>query len=242
MSLPFNNPEGPVSLVDLLALLKKDIFLSFNCHALGTIFSFDANEQTAQVNLNYVKTLFNDSGVQRSIEYPALVDVPVIILSGGTTYLNMPISKGDQCLVMFNDRDIDNWFDGATAGHEVNTPRLHSLADGIALVGLQQFAISGYDAVRAMLTDGTVMVGINPDTSKVLISNGTTLNDLLQDLITEVKNLVTATAAITVIPGSFVAGATPVTGVSGVPVNAATITAIGTALTSTASDIGDLLE
>lgn len=131
-----NTPE----LGDLLVAHKKDIFLSMNCHHVGTVQSFNATLQTAKVTINYKRTYFkpNSQGVVQPElrDYPVIVDAPVIALGGGPMAMTFPITQGDECLVLFNDRDIDNWFAGSNASPNA-TPRLHSFSDAFILVGVR---------------------------------------------------------------------------------------------------------
>ncbi len=165
-------PNEP-SLSDLLNLLKKEIFLGLNCHHLATIQSFNSAKQTVVATINYQKTIFTlneqtKQYVATLLNYPLLVDIPVLILSGGNSGLTFPIVQGDQALILFNDRSIDNWFQSGQVG-PVASPRLHSLADGIALVGLRNLntLLSNYDTVRANLYNGTTGVGVGPSQVKV---------------------------------------------------------------------------
>lgn len=215
------NPE----LSDVLNALKKDIFLSLNCHALATVQAFDSSKLTVTATINYKKAFSRagSDGVYKTVlvDYPILLDVPVIVMSGGLAQLTFPISKGDTCLILFNDRDIDNWFQSGQVG-EVASGRLHSFSDGIALIGLRSQAnpIASYDNTRAKLALGTTMVGVGVD--KVKIANALyTLNTLLQNLISQIE-LITVTCAT---PGNP----------SSPPINAAAIAAI-------ALQIGALLE
>lgn len=196
-----SNPE----LADLLNLLKKDILLGLNCHAIATIQSFDSSKQTVNASINYTKTFMKrqTDGTYKPVQinYPILVDCPAIVLGGGDASLTFPITQGDQCLILFNDRDIDNWVAGgrSSVAGPVSTSRLHSLSDGIALVGLN--LISGYDENRAVLQKGTTKVGVGE--SLVLIANDmTTLNTVLAGLCD-----VIATALDGIAPGA----GTPVT-------------------------------
>lgn len=177
------------------------------------------------------------------VDYPIIADCPVIVLGGGTCHITFPISKGDQCILMFNDRDIDNWYSGSTTSAN-QSPRLHSFSDAVALIGPNNLntVIENYDAIRAIITNGTVKNGINPQTNKLTLTNGTSLNTLLQNLCTQLENLTTAISAITVIPGTFNVASVPVTGISGIPVNSVAITTIGTNITSIASNIAQLIE
>jgi hypothetical protein len=154
-----NEPE----LKDLLALHKKDIFLSMNCHAIATIQSFDPTKQTASATVNYKKTYFkpDTAGVYRPVlvDYPQLIDCPVIFLGGGGSVLTFPVAAGDECLVMFNDRDMDKWFQGASSS-AVATPRLHSFSDAIIMVGLRSLAnsVEDFDAENPQIKSGNVTV------------------------------------------------------------------------------------
>jgi hypothetical protein len=236
-----NLVPSDVQLQDLLDIAKKDIMMSLVCHHIGTVKSFDPVKQTATAVINYKKTYFQRDPQTRLyqkvyVDYPILLDCPCVVLGGGNGALTMPITEGDECLILFNDRDIDNWFSSGQVG-PVATARLHSLSDALILVGVRSSAnvIEDYDTERAVLRWGATMVGVGE--TQVKIANATTtLNTLLQDLITAINDLVTQTAALTV------TGVTPGGGASGVPANAAAITAIGTQLTTLATDLGGLLE
>lgn len=227
--------------MDVLNALRKDILLSFSAHHVATIQSFNADKQTASASINYRKTYFEknaQTGVYGPVlvDYPLLVDCPVICLGGGPGALTFPIQAGDECLVLFNDRDMDNWLKGG-AGTASATSRLHSFADGIVLVGVRSLGkvLTGYDMVRAVLANGTTLIGVGPSLIKIA-NQTTTLNTLLQTLLTQLQTLVTATAAITV------TGVAAGSAASGPPANAAAIVAIGAQLATTATQIGGLLE
>jgi len=226
------------SLKDLLDAHKKDIFFTMNCHAIATIESFDSSNQTCVAKINYDKMFYelkNGKYVPRAIPYPILTDIPVVFLTGGKSGLTFPIAKGDQALIMFNDRDSSNWFEGANSGFAAS-PRMHSLSDGVAIVGLHRKSnlISGFDVANPHLWNEKAGIRFKPN--KLEIYNETDkLGALLQELIDEVKSLVTQTAAITV------QSTTPGTPTS-TPNNAGAISAIAGDLTATATKIQGLLE
>lgn len=201
MQLPFNTFRAAPALKDLLDVMSRDIFLTLNCHALGTVRAVTPPHTspnpyqvtTVTVAVNYQRTVLNTDGSQVPLSYPLIADAPVISLCGGSAALTFPIAIGDQALILFNDRDMDNWMKGATDG-QVNSPRLHSFSDAIAIVGLN--SMNSVDAVRALLTDGTVKLGINPDNSKVTFTNGTTLLSILQDLIAGILGLTTPSGPV----------------------------------------------
>jgi len=242
--LPYNFVVADPDLPDALRAISKNIFLNLNTHHIGTIQSFDETKQTAKVTINYTKTYFEQNkttGVYSMVqeEYPIMADCPVICLGGSTAALTFPIQKGDECLVLFNDRDIDNWFEGSTTSSP-NTSRLHSFSDAIILVGVRSKAkaIQNYDTTRAVLRNGQALVGVGPVKVKVA-NNSTSLNTQLQNLVTHINSLVTAvntlvtqTAAITVTcatPGNP----------STIPINAAAITAISSTLSTIATELSN---
>jgi len=232
-----NKATSKPELKDALALLKKEVMLALNCHAIARITAVNYSARTVEAEMLYTKSFFETdqfgAAVQRELQYPLLLDVPFMILSGGSSRLTFPIAAGDECLILFNDRDIDNYMAGAKSG-PVKSQRLHSFADGIALVGFK-FDQDEYDQTRAVLSFGTTKVGVGE--TKVLIGNAdSTLNELLAQLVDDIKDLVTQVAAITV------TGVTTGGGTSGPPANVAAINAVTTQLTSTANAIGGLLE
>ena len=155
------------SLASLLELVQKNVMANLNCHQVGEIVSFNANKQTAEISVKMTYVV-ND----KIVEYPLLIDCPCIVLGGGKGRITFPISAGDGCLVLFNDRDIDNWYAGGQT-MAPRTDRKHSFSDAIAIVGLHnaQNKISDY------LTSGTELKygnsTIKLEDNKVTITNGT---------------------------------------------------------------------
>lgn len=137
-----NEPE----LIDVLNILQKQIMLNLVSHHVGTIEKFDAANQTARVKISYKKTFYEPNQATGDYEevykdYPLLIDCPVIVLGGGKGSLRFPIAPGDDCLLLFNDRDIDNWFEG-NYDAPPSSLRLHSISDGFALVGIRNSTAS----------------------------------------------------------------------------------------------------
>ena len=142
--------QGPipqVSLRDVLNAERDSAFAAMNKVQIGTIVSYDATKQKAQVQLVNKRVVYNTPMTTsvvppdpQLLPYPVFVDVPVFVFSGGGSFLSMPIAAGDTCLVLFNDRDLDPWCTNGTTGAAPNSTRMHSLADGIALVGLRPFS------------------------------------------------------------------------------------------------------
>lgn len=207
----FTRPGSTPGLRDVLNLLKKEILLQLNCHAVATVQTFDSDSQTVTAIVNYKKSNLvknEETGLYSAVlmDYPVLLDVPVIIMGGGGFSLTFPISLGDECLILFNDRDIDNWFQGNSSQSPASA-RLHSFSDGIALVGLNSSpnVYSNYDTTHAIMKSASgAELGIG-ETLIRIANNGTTLNTLLQDLIAAISGLSIDLSGVTagsdVVPG-----------------------------------------
>jgi hypothetical protein len=173
---------GPIQDPDLASVFNQrlqDLMSRFYCHLIGSILSFNATNQTASVQIKSTRLVGDNV-----MEYPILVDCPVIWLFGGTGFLTFPIAVGDNCLVLFNDRNIDTWFTYGTMDVP-NTGRTHSLSDGLILVGLNPVpsARSGYSTTDVQLGKDDAVLSIGG--SKFGIRNaGQTLQEACSSLIT----------------------------------------------------------
>lgn len=148
--------EQEPDLDDVLGALRDNIFKYMNCVQIGKIESYNKDEQTVSVQLQ-IKRRVSET---ETVRFPLLVDCPVFVLQGGGAYIDMPIATGDFCIVLFNDQDIDNWWDGGLLT-DANTERRHDLSDGMALVG-----INPKGSVLGLTGD---KIGINAGTKPVEI-------------------------------------------------------------------------
>jgi hypothetical protein len=201
-TISLNRKITDPSMSDLLNMFKKEIMLSLNCHAIATVQSFDSSNQTVSATVNYKKSYYKLStdGTYKMqlVDYPVLLDVPVLILGGGLAQITFPIQKGDECLILFNDRDLDNWFQsGQVAG--VASGRLHSFSDGIAFVGLNSMpnVITDYDMTRAKFSYGSTMVAVGESLVKIA-NQTTTLKTVINGLIDVIEGLTT----VPTVPGN----------------------------------------
>lgn len=125
-----NQTVVPPGLDDILKEYQENTFANINCVQIGRIEKVNDN-QTCEISIQVKRRIPNGE----TINYPVLVDCPYFVLSGGKSYIDMPIKSGDYCIILFNDRNIDNWWSTANVT-EPETKRKHSLSDGIAIVGI----------------------------------------------------------------------------------------------------------
>ena len=195
-------PIVPPELRDVLQAFRREIFASLKCAIPGIIQSFDGTPPTATIKVAMQATVGTDVK-----DYPLLVDCPVVVIGGGGAYITFPIHAGDPCLVLFSDRALDNWY---STGNVVPPAqqRQHSLADGIALVGIHNLAnpIENYSADAAEFRFAAGKIQITNEGQIHLTSAGgavldldemvsfgnetTTLKTILDELITDLTNWV----------------------------------------------------
>ncbi|MEE9382839.1 MAG: Gp138 family membrane-puncturing spike protein [Nannocystaceae bacterium] len=103
----------------------------------GIVESFNSEKQTAKIRIPLRRDIRDSDGNETTRSWPILVSVPVWMPHAGGFHITLPVSEGDECLVIFLERDFSKWYeDGVEQSPE--TRRLHDISDGIALVGLNR--------------------------------------------------------------------------------------------------------
>lgn len=120
---------------------KRSRTLSFNIHnCLPCIVQhYNRKQKTVDVQPAIRERFVGQDGRIQYVNYPLLINVPVAFPSAGKFRIELPISKGDECLVVFSDLAIDNWWKDGNIQNPVELRR-HDLSDGIAIFGLQNQA------------------------------------------------------------------------------------------------------
>lgn len=100
----------------------------------GIVQSFDPVTMTVVVQPAIQSQRRAPDGTQAPVSLPLLDGVPVVFLGGGDFTTTYPIREGDECLVTFASRCIDDWWlrGGVQAQSEF---RMHDLSDAFAFVG-----------------------------------------------------------------------------------------------------------
>lgn len=221
---------APPEMADLMLAIKRDIALSINCIQIGTIDDYDPITNTAKAKINFKRRL----GSGDIVNYPVLADCPVFVLSGGDSFISCPITRDDECLVLFNDRNIDNWWYSGDIDVPDNT-RCHDIADGIILVGVKSLP----NATNASSKPSTNTIRISGGSKKIAIVNDTTdLKTQLDALITNINSvidtcksnnskIIDVLSAITAITVTCSAPGSP----SSAPINSATFVTYETSFT-----------
>lgn len=139
----------------------------------NTGLAFDPNAQTVTVQLTIQDNIYKyQTDGQGSIvpintptPIPPLYDVPVVIPRAGGYSLTLPITAGDECLVIFNDNCINSWWQNGGVGNVREERRRHDLSDAIAIFGVwsQPRTLPSYSIQSAQLRsdDGTMIIDLN---------------------------------------------------------------------------------
>ena len=117
----------------------------------GIVQSYDASQQTVTVQVALREKLSID-GNENWVDIPLLLDVPIIFPSSGGHVLTLPITSGDEVLVVFGDCCIDAWWQSGGVQNQIDTRR-HDLSDAFAIPGpwSQPRRVSGYSTNSAQL-------------------------------------------------------------------------------------------
>ena len=102
----------------------------------GNIVSFDANAMTVVVQPAIQGLFTQPDATRKPITIQNIPDVPVFFPAGGGYTLTFPIKAGDECLIVFSERNIDNWFQHGGTMPPADL-RMHDITDAFALVGLR---------------------------------------------------------------------------------------------------------
>ena len=128
-----NSITSTPTMIQTLDGLCQKIGYELNCMRIGIVQEFFKDELTADILIANKKTLgLNKDGTQKVTDFP-LIRAKVVYCN---PYITYPIKKGDECVMLFSDREIESWF----INGDVNTegyPRMHDKTDAVALFGLR---------------------------------------------------------------------------------------------------------
>lgn len=127
-----------------------------NCHNIGRIIEFDPTNQLCTVELMQIKR-FNDQYIT-----PApLTNVPLIIYGSGGGHITMPNPVGTICILLFMDRNIDEFLETGES-YVPQTTRMHDFTDCVALTTFKTLAnpLTEYDEKAVTIMNEEIVEGI----------------------------------------------------------------------------------
>lgn len=120
---------------------KEALSFGIHCCLPCIVQSFDSSRMTVDAQPTVRERIIQESGQITYMQYPLLINVPVVFPQGGGNYITFPVSPGDECLVIFSDNAIDNWWVSGGIQNPVEQRR-HDLSDGFAIVGVRSISKS----------------------------------------------------------------------------------------------------
>ncbi len=134
--------------------------------------SFDAATCTAVVQPVVGGVRYDADGAPAATTLPVIPDVPVLFPRAGGCALTMPITAGDEVLLVFSSRPIDSWWQSGGVQRPASA-RMHDLADAFAIPGpmSRPAVLPNISTTQAQLRNdaGTASISLNPDTGVVTI-------------------------------------------------------------------------
>lgn len=100
----------------------------------GIVQSVDFTAMTCEVQPSIKGAIQQSDGTVVSVNYPLLVDVPIVFPQAGGFILTFPMAAGDEVLVVFASRCIDAWWQSGGVQLPMEA-RMHDLSDGFCIPG-----------------------------------------------------------------------------------------------------------
>lgn len=178
----------------------------------GIIKNFDSIRQTVNVDIAVYDriqpylpaSIPTYSSTTGDIKIPTLLDVPLCIPRGGNFALTIPVSAGDECLVIFADMCINQWFDNGGYTNVQQVLRRHDLSDAFAILAptSQPKKLMAYQssALEMRTVAGDVKVSVQNDTVQIQAPNKIAIQGNEIDL-TGLLNLSGTATPITITSG-----------------------------------------
>lgn len=143
----------------------------------GVVVSFDPANQTCVVQPLIQGMVQAPDGSFSWVTLPLLLDCPVFFPSGGGVSLTFPISAGDECLVVFASRCIDQWWQSGEVSVQAEL-RMHDLSDGFVFPGIasKPAVFGNISTTHAQLRNAAGTVKVSVDTAGNLELAATTIN------------------------------------------------------------------
>lgn len=136
----------------------------------GIIQSVDFEKITCTIQPSIQAIQGTPQGERKHVNLPLLVDVPIHFQSGGGYTGTFPVKAGDEVLVVFASRCIDNWWQEGGVQPQFEQ-RMHDLSDAFCIpkVWSQKTKITNISSTTAQFRsdDGTRFVEIDTPNKRV---------------------------------------------------------------------------
>ena len=148
----------------------KKVNFNLRCCIPGVIQQYDPKTNTASIQPAIREEIVNEDNTVQYMNLPILVNVPIIFPSCSIGSIKMLLKQGDECLVLFSDLSIDNFWKYANVQNPIEVRR-HDLSDGIAIpCVLSQPNTKQLNGTGIEITSGDSKIEIGKD--EITFKNG----------------------------------------------------------------------
>lgn len=128
-----NYVNTPTDLMSVLKLALDGFGQDLNCVRVGIIQEFIYKEQIVRVKIASQRLInVNKDGSQTTEDYAEIYAK----LCYASPFHLFPPKVGDECVLLFNDREMESWWINGSANQRAYN-RMHDLTDCIAICGLR---------------------------------------------------------------------------------------------------------
>lgn len=135
MEIP-NNFNYKISVPDITNVVKYSNLQTaseLNCLRIATVEELHPEDLTVTVKLLNKRTIGQNSDGTPNVKDYAPIRAKICYCN---PFITNPIHIGDDCLLLFSDREIESWFINGDA-QPVNYQRMHDLTDAFAIFGIR---------------------------------------------------------------------------------------------------------
>lgn len=159
----------------------KKVNFNLRCCIPGVIQQYDPKTNTASIQPAIREEIVNEDNTVQYMNLPILVNVPIIFPSCSIGSIKMLLKQGDECLVLFSDLSIDNFWKYANVQNPIEVRR-HDLSDGIAIpCVLSQPNTKPFNGTGMEITSEDSKISITKDGITFSDKNGTiTLEQMIK--------------------------------------------------------------
>ena len=128
-----NSITGNPNIIQIMEGIVQRTGYELNCMRIGIVQAFYPDDLTADILIANKKTIgLNPDGTQNVKDFP-LIRAKVAYCS---PFITFPINVGDECILLFSDREIESWFINGEVNPE-GYSRIHAFTDAVAIFGIR---------------------------------------------------------------------------------------------------------
>lgn len=128
-----NSLTSTPNMLQVLEGVGQKTGYELNCMRIGIVQNWHPEELTVDVQIANKKTLQINKDGTKSVADFAPIRAKVVYCN---PFITFPISVGDECILLFADREIESWFINGEVNPE-SYPRMHEMTDAVAIFGIR---------------------------------------------------------------------------------------------------------